>query len=221
MKLSEFGFTINQAKIYLSIVESGLISVGEISKNTQLYVQDIYKILPKLEKMGLITKTIDKPVLIKAIPVEKALNRLVTVEKSEANQRISRLEANLKEITSEIIQHQNTVVKLVDDTLFIPLTTDEQIKNRADETFEKANVECDLVLNLDLIINLTRGLRENFELLRKVKTRIIIETVEKKSRVKKIIEKTLPKSNDFQIKIIHKANLYLITSLMIVSFGLV
>lgn len=90
MKLSEFGFTINQAKVYLSIVESGLISVGDISKNTQLYVQDIYKILPKLEKRGLITKTIDKPVLIKAIPVEKALNRLVTVEKSEAKERISR-----------------------------------------------------------------------------------------------------------------------------------
>ena len=106
------------------------------------------------------------------------------MEKSEAKERISRLEANLKEITNEIIQHQNTVVKL-DDTLFIPLTTDEQIKNRADETFEKANVECDLVLNLDLIIHLTQGLPEHVEFLRKVKTRIIIETVQNESKVKK------------------------------------
>lgn len=93
----------------------------------------------------------------------------------------------------------------IDDTLFIPLTTDEQVKNRVNETFEKANVECDLVLNLDLIIHLTQGLREHFELLRKVKTRIIIETVENESRVKKIIEKILPKSNDFEVKIIHKS----------------
>jgi sugar-specific transcriptional regulator TrmB len=34
-KLSEFGFTINQAKVYLSIVESGLISVGNIAEKTQ------------------------------------------------------------------------------------------------------------------------------------------------------------------------------------------
>lgn len=102
------------------------------------------------------------------------------------------------------------MVKL-DDTLFIPLTTDEQVKNRLEETFEKANVECDLVLNLDLIIHLTQGLREHVEFLRKVKTCIIIGTVENESRVKKIIEKTLPKSTISKLKLFIKANLYLIT----------
>lgn len=37
VKLASFGFTVNQAKIYLSIVQSGKTCVGRISKGTQLH----------------------------------------------------------------------------------------------------------------------------------------------------------------------------------------
>ena len=77
LKLESFGFTVNQAKVYLSIVQSGKTRVGNISKGTQLHRQDIYKLLPKLEKMGLITKTIDKPFMIEAIPIDEALETLI------------------------------------------------------------------------------------------------------------------------------------------------
>ena len=84
IKLSDFGFTTNQAKVYLSIIESGSISVAKIAQQTSLHVQDIYKILPKLEKMGLITKTLEKPVQIKAIPIEEALTHLVDIEREDS-----------------------------------------------------------------------------------------------------------------------------------------
>ena len=85
VKLESFGFTVNQAKVYLSIVQSGKTRVGKISKSTQLHRQDIYKLLPKLEKMGLITKTIDKPFMIEAVPIEKALETLITKEREKSN----------------------------------------------------------------------------------------------------------------------------------------
>ena len=90
-KMTNFGFTINQAKVYLSIVQSGKTGVGRISKNTQLHRQDIYKLLPKLEKMGLITRTIDKPFMIEALPVKKALESIILKEKEKADQRITQL----------------------------------------------------------------------------------------------------------------------------------
>jgi hypothetical protein len=40
--------------------------------------------LPKLEKMGLITKTIHNPFMIEAIPVEKALDSLVSRERKKS-----------------------------------------------------------------------------------------------------------------------------------------
>ena len=50
--LEIFGFTPNQAKVYLSIVGAGSSSVGKIAEASKLYRQDIYKIIPKLEKRG-------------------------------------------------------------------------------------------------------------------------------------------------------------------------
>ncbi len=205
MKLSEFGFTTNQAKVYLSIIESGVISVGKISQNTQLYVQDIYKILPKLEKMGLITKTIDKPVMIKAIPVEKALSRLVDTEKEKAEKRIDNLENNLKELTDSIRYQQFSEIQS-EESCFIPLMTVKQIKNRADLTFGNATSSCDLVINLDLIQPLMGTFHHNFKQFSKnnANVRIIIEDPSEPDYVKKIIEKAFSEYANISVKLVYK-----------------
>ena len=98
-ELEIFGFTTNQAKAYLAIVRAGSISVSKIAEASKLYRQDIYKILPKLEKKGFITKTLGTPIIIKAVPVKKALKRLVLKERKNAIERITRMEANLAEIS--------------------------------------------------------------------------------------------------------------------------
>ena len=141
VKLKNFGFTVNQAKVYLSIVQSGATHVGRISKTTQLHRQDVYKLLPKLEKMGLITKTIDKPFMIEAIPVEKALDSLVSSERKKAQERISHLENNLKDMVNELQEQP----RIKEETRFTLLTTDEAIKNRGRLTFKKIKKECLLV----------------------------------------------------------------------------
>ena len=49
-KLNDFGLSINQAKVYLSVARLKVASVSDISRETQLYRQDIYKIMPVLSK---------------------------------------------------------------------------------------------------------------------------------------------------------------------------
>ena len=49
-KLNDFGLSINQAKVYLSVARLKVGSVSDISRETQLYRQDIYKIMPVLSK---------------------------------------------------------------------------------------------------------------------------------------------------------------------------
>jgi sugar-specific transcriptional regulator TrmB len=204
IKLSEFGFTTNQAKVYLCIIESGVISVGKIAQTTQLHVQDIYKILPKLEKMGLITKTLQKPVQIKAIPIEKALTHLVTVEKENAQKRIRYLESNLQDLVDSI--KESPLVELPEDSCFIPLITAKQIKNQADLTFTKACLSCDLVINVDLLKPLMSRLAQNFKHLNvcAVKTRVIIESPLTVEEVKLAVHKVVPKTIRITIKQVHK-----------------
>jgi sugar-specific transcriptional regulator TrmB len=203
-KLSEFGFTINQAKVYLCIVESGLIPVGKISQLTHLYVQDVYKILPKLEKMGLITKTKDKPVLIKAIPVKKALNHLVAKERRKAKQKIAILENNLEELTSHVMNHQ-VDPEIQEDDLFIPLTTAEQIRNRLEIAFESTILSCDLVFDEDLLSRLKNILNERFKSIEKIKTRILIETLQEPQNIQELIQEIIPEESSFEAKVLPKS----------------
>jgi sugar-specific transcriptional regulator TrmB len=203
VKLEKFGFTVNQAKVYLSIVQSGATRVGRISKNTQLHRQDIYKLLPKLERMGLITKTIDKPFMIEAVPIEKALDNLVSKERKKANERITHLENNLKDVVNSL-QDQP---RIKEETRFTLLTTDEAIKNKGRFTFKKLKKECLLVTNIDsLQTSPVNYFREFLQAIAdsNAKTRLIIVTNENKETVKQTIAKLAPNTNQFTVKIVNK-----------------
>ena len=198
-KLTGFGFTINQAKVYLSIIQNESVTVGEIAKISQLHRQDIYKMLPILEKKGLIIKTIDKPALISAVPPEKALNNLLETEKTKISKRVSELESNLKEINHEVSNYPHKE-KTTEDQLLFQLTTDEQIKNRADLTFENAKKSYDLHINMDLLNALSKILTIRFlQLNKNVHIRMIIENIDKKE-VHKIIQILRIKDHQFELR---------------------
>jgi sugar-specific transcriptional regulator TrmB len=206
-KLSDFGLTVNQAKVYLSIVQSGATCVSRISESTRLHRQNIYRMLPKLEEMGLIMKRLGTPSIIEAIPVEKALNRLFSTEREEANERISRLEANLKELINALREKETERTGEQEEARFTLLSTDAEIKNIADLLFENTRTEFDLVTSLEL---LTRGMpyfRENFEKLseRGVKIRIIVENLNNEDLVKRTLEKVRPDRGDFAAKLVYKS----------------
>jgi sugar-specific transcriptional regulator TrmB len=203
VKLENFGFTVNQAKVYVSIVQSGATRVGRISKDTQLHRQDIYKLLPKLEKMGLITKTIDKPFMIEALPIEKGLDNLVLKERKKADERISHLQNNLRDVVNSLQEQP----QIKEETRFTLLTTDEAIKNKGHLTFNKLKKECLLVTNIE---NIQTPYKNYFrEFLQAIadsnaKTRLIIVTSEDEETVKQAVEKIAPNTNQFIVKIIDK-----------------
>jgi sugar-specific transcriptional regulator TrmB len=205
IKLSDFGFTTNQAKVYLSIIESSSTSVAKIAQNTQLHVQDIYKILPKLEKMGLITRTLEKPVQIKAIPVDKALTRLLAKEKEEVEKRLSHLEGTLSNLMDSIKKTQLLSVAN-QDGCFVPLITAEQVRNQAELTFGGAISSCDLVVNIDLIKPLMSRLTQNIERFNQasVKVRLIVETLLPLEEAQAALQKALPKNANITAKYINK-----------------
>ena len=202
VKLESFGFTVNQAKVYLSIVQSGKTRVGRISKGTQLHRQDIYKLLPKLEKMGLITKTIDKPFMIEAIPIDKALETLISKEREKSNERITHLENNLKEMVNSIQKQP----EIKEEARFSLLTTDEAIRNRARLTFKKIKREFLLVTNIEHIQTSSMHFRDFLQTIAdsKAKTRLIIVTKDDNDMTKQAMEKIAPFTGQFAARSINK-----------------
>lgn len=201
-KLENFGFTKNQAKTYLYIVESGKTIVGRIAANTHLCRQDIYKLLPKLEKMGLITISINKPCLIEAVPIEKALDNLISKEREKVNLRFSYLENNLNEIINSI--QEQPLNK--EETRFSLLNADEAIRNKGHLTFRKMKKEFLLVTNIERIETASRHFRDLLQTTvgNKVKTRLIIFTKGDSDNVKGCIEKIAPSTGQFIAKSIKK-----------------
>jgi sugar-specific transcriptional regulator TrmB len=204
-KLLDFGLTVNQAKVYLNTMQSGTTCAGVISERTGLHRQDIYKVLPKLEKKGLIIKVIGKPLMIKATPVEKALNTLVLAEREKSNARISRLITSAKEIVNAT-RKQPISDWTLKEAQFTLLNTDRQIENMADLSFENAKNECDWVSDMELLTKRTRSIHDYFGALsmKGVRLRAIIETLNNKDFVKRAIEKIRPNRGNFKAKLVCK-----------------
>jgi len=202
-KLASFGFTVNQAKVYLSIVQSRGTHVGKISKETQLHRQDIYKLLPKLEQMGLITKTIDKPFTIEALPVQKALENIILKEKQQVCQRIYTLEKNLSEVVQAVQQPE-----VHDEACFTLLTTGEAMRNRSNQTFKKKRKNFNIALSCE---NLYSPAGSHYCLFFQqivdtgAKIRLLIVGDRMPEELNQIIEKSGPKNGFFKVKAIEKS----------------
>ena len=91
--LSDFGLTGNQAKVYLVAAQLGLASVSQVSKVAKVRREDVYRMMPKLEKMGLVEKLLGKPTKMRALPAEEAFHVLIEHEQEIANERMSTLMA--------------------------------------------------------------------------------------------------------------------------------
>lgn len=106
--LCDFGLTINQAKVYASIIDFKSLTVKDVSEITKLHIQDIYKIIPKLQQMGLVTKTVNRPARIEVIPVRNALMKLITEQKADAIEKAKILERKI-EILDIFQKNQNAL----------------------------------------------------------------------------------------------------------------
>ena len=201
-ELEIFGFTPNQAKVYLSIICAGSISVGKIAESSKLYRQDIYKIIPKLEKKGVITKTLGTPIVVRAIPVKKALKALVLKERISALERIERMEARLEEISNMVNEmYETRTPPEKEDTHFSLLTQENEIINRADILYEKAKTECKIAASIELVTIRGPNFHERFRKATNngAKIRLLIEAP-RIERIESIVERVRPQSDNFTAK---------------------
>ena len=75
--LGMFGLSKNQARIYLAIIKLGSATVGEIASSSGIRREDVYRALPRFEKLGLIEKDLGAPSKIRVVSLESALSGLI------------------------------------------------------------------------------------------------------------------------------------------------
>ncbi len=81
--LVKLGLTSNQARAYLALVHLGVATAKEVSKNSQITRQDIYRVMPTIQQIGLIEKIIASPSKFRAIPIKDAVQMLLQLKDKE------------------------------------------------------------------------------------------------------------------------------------------
>ena len=79
------GLTLLQAKLYLALAKLGSSGGGvrKISHESNIARQDVYRILPELEKLGLAVKIISSPATYRATPLENGFSALLNRKSEE------------------------------------------------------------------------------------------------------------------------------------------
>lgn len=62
----ELGLTSLQAKIYLALAQTGNATIRNIAKNSKIARQDVYRIMPSLQKLGLAEQIVVSPTMYKS-----------------------------------------------------------------------------------------------------------------------------------------------------------
>ncbi len=75
--LMSLELTLLQTKVYLALSRTGKAKIETISKASNVVRQDVYRIMPALQKMGLAEKIVAAPIMYNPAPLKEGLSILL------------------------------------------------------------------------------------------------------------------------------------------------
>jgi HTH-type transcriptional regulator, sugar sensing transcriptional regulator len=138
--LSKFGLLKNEIKVYLYLARAGEKKAGEIAEAISLHRTETYRILRDLEKKGIIFSIFEKPLKFTAIPLDKAIDLLVDVQKV----RIRLLEKEKPSLVNLWLSIPQSKIEKTKKELFQMLEGEQQVILKAEELLEKTEREFQL-----------------------------------------------------------------------------
>ena len=139
------GLSLNQARVYFAILKLEKATVGQVAKFSKVRREDVYRILPTLEKMGLIEKLLGKPTEVRATPISDALSFLVAEEKKRFDERLSGMRSTVKRLSlkdlKQPLPEEESIYILIAEKKAILAKTSGLIRNSRKEVALIANKE--------------------------------------------------------------------------------
>jgi DNA-binding response OmpR family regulator len=203
-ELTHFGLTKTQAKIYITLLALGVASASEIAALSEIRREEIYRIIPEMEKHGIITRKLKTPRKFAATKPETAIQVLTKIKLKTMKEEIDKLKQKQAELVSRLkttelpIERENCSVEVLSqrDSAFVKLR--DMAKN--------AKNQIDIVTplqNLTIIyVNRPRKLME--KVLKSVKMRILTEDCELDVFTKKILQFSEANDNPIELRQVEK-----------------
>ncbi|MBN1244885.1 hypothetical protein JXA31_04765 [Candidatus Bathyarchaeota archaeon] len=175
--LAGLGLTLLQAKTYLALAKLGKTDVKTIAKASNVARQDIYRLMPTLEKLGLAEKIIAKPTTYNATPIKEGLSILLQNRKkeyAELQKKTKSLINNFHPDNAKINrQEENTQFKITSETtLFLKMQ-----KSLTQKTQTSIDIIVPLIIAPSKLSQSFSNLKEAIG--RDIKIRLITQKAEK------------------------------------------
>ena len=106
-ELALFGVTNTQARIYIGLNALGVASASEIASLSEVRREEVYRVMPELEKIGLVTRKLETPRRFLAIEVKTALETLINIKRKAMEKEIT----NLRQKKVALIAQLKTTTK--------------------------------------------------------------------------------------------------------------
>jgi sugar-specific transcriptional regulator TrmB len=195
--LTELGLTNNQAKIYLALLQAGPATANELAKNSKISRPDIYRIIPFLQKKGLVEKLMTKPSSFQAIPATYVLPTLLKNKTTEQSQLKKKTEDLLSDLKNNHAKKETQRVK----TEFILIPGKKVVVQRLKEAIETAQTSVSAVTSKKRFSAAILEFAKTYEtvLKRGVKIRIVTEYHVADTAASRIVQ-TLSRDPNFEVK---------------------
>jgi sugar-specific transcriptional regulator TrmB len=210
--LSEFGLTDNQAKVFLATTKLGTPTVAEVADASGVRREEIYRLLPELEKIGLIERLLGKPLRLKSLDPKASITTLVDLEKERAKDRIELLSTKSKKLLKllghrEVVSHHEEM-----DSEFSLIQEKESIRVGLSELITKTEKQLDILFSRKDLIWLvsTQGEALQHAYARGVKIRIMSEPTTTRDRIPKILHRQFPGKAEVPLRYFLQPNAFYI-----------
>lgn len=200
--MSDLGLSPNQAKVYLSILHTNGLSMHEVSRITKVAREDIYRIIHKLEEIGLTEKVMGNPAKVRALPVETALSNLIKVERNLFAEKMAVTEVSTSEFLKRYRIKGDEVTRTQKEDDFVLLTAKNAIVNKGTVMIENAKKRIDATYSETQLAQFVPIFADPLERACKmgVAARLIADKRIEECLTKKVIERYLRHCENLQLK---------------------
>jgi sugar-specific transcriptional regulator TrmB len=190
--LEDFGLSYLQAKIYLVLINLGKADVKTIARESNVARQEIYRIMPALQKLGLGEKILGKPITYKATLLSKGLSILAQQQKEKYDGLLDKKRWLLDNfhVTNEksAISEEDTQFSIISEpTLFINMN--QRLLQKAEHSIDTALPLICFPSKLTQIWyqKIWSQLEKNIPSKKNLKVRIITQKNESKTKIRRFV----------------------------------
>ena len=196
------GLTLNQAKVYLAVIKLEKTTVVQVANFSKVRREDVYRILPSLEKMGLVERLLGKPTEIRATRITDALSLLVEAEKGKSDERLVGMRGivqklSLKDWKQELPKEEST---------YILIAEKNSIFAKASDLINESKKELALIADKARIMSILFEFSDEYKFAVKNGSviRLLFESEGSDSLLKEKVKKLIGKEASIHIKFHHE-----------------